>query len=227
MLTSYVFWSSHAYNVQQASLEMISSLEFPLTPSGQASVFDVTIGTPFDQADYTIESNGEEIASGTATFSNPAVVRMDSTFQVTLSGFLDRMKGIRVRATGQNSIYVLVVLKYNDFGFFLQLIGYCSYLVHPNNEFPANGDYIYYAVSTERTPGIKNRNSNILLVGNQNETTVSITPTQTVSLPEDTQNNSNLVEVAAGATHNVTLNSFPDTWILHSSRPHRHQDCLG
>ena len=97
--------------------------------------------------------------------------------------------------------------------------------MHPNNEFPANGDYIYYAVSTDRTPGIKNRNSNILLVGNQNETTVSITPSQTVSLPEDTQNNSNLVEVAAGATHNVTLNGFQTLGFLHSSRPHRHQDC--
>ena len=62
--------------MQQALLEMISSLEFLSLPSGQASVFDVTIGTPFDQANYTIESNGEEIATGTTTFSNPAVVRV-------------------------------------------------------------------------------------------------------------------------------------------------------
>ena len=166
------------------------------------------IGTPFDQAGYVIESSDGEITSGTATSSNPGVVRVDSTFQVTSSDFPDRVKGIRVRATSQNPVYVLVVMKYNFFEFFTSLVGYSSYLVHPNDDFLNAGDYVYYAVSFESTPDITNRLSNILLVGNQDGTSVSITPAQDVSLPVDAGSNSSLIEVAAGTTHNVTLNNF-------------------
>ena len=171
-------------------------------------MYDVIIGTPSDQANYVIESSDEEIASGTTTSSNPAVIRVDSTFQVTTSGFPDRVKGIRVRATSQNPVYVLVVMKYNVLEFFTSLVGYSSYLVHPNDEFLNAGGYVYYAVSFASTPDTTNQLSNILLVGNQNGTTVSITPVQNVILPADAQSNSSLVEVAAGTTHNVTLNSF-------------------
>ena len=166
------------------------------------------IGTPFDQADYVIESSDGEIASGTATSSNSAIVRVDNTFQVTSSDFPDRVKGIRVRATSQNSVYVLVVMKYNFFELFTSLVGYSTCLVHPNDQFLNEGGYVYYAVSFASTPDITNRLSNILLVGNHNETSVSITPVQDVSLPVDAGRNSPLIEVAAGTTHNITLNSF-------------------
>lgn len=181
----------------------------PLSPSGQTTVFDVTIGTPFSQAGYVIESQDGEISSGTANSNNPSVIRLDRSLQVTQTGFQGRTKGIRVRATTQNSIYVLVIMKYNDFGFFQLLIGYDSFLVHPNNiEALSGGQYVYYAVSTEKTPDISDRNSNILLVGNHNETTISITPTQSVQLPQNAQTESTLVSVAASTTHNLTLNSF-------------------
>ena len=169
-------------------------------------MFDVMIRTPFDQADYVIESSDGQIASGTVTSGNPAVVRVDSSYLVTSSDFVDRVKGIRVRATSPNQIYVLVVTSYNDFGFFKSLIGYGSYLVHPNNEYPTD-DYVYFAVSFESTPD-RNDIGDVLLIGNHNETFVSITPAQDVILPADAQSNSSLVEVAAGTTHNVTLNSF-------------------
>ena len=116
------------------------------------------------------------------------------------------MKGLRVHAT--IPIYVLVVVKYNFFVFFTSLVGYGSYLVHPNNELHNSGDYIYYAISLDSTPDITNRISNILLVGNQDGTLISITPTRDVSLPVDTQSTSLLIEVAAGTTHSVTLNRF-------------------
>ena len=170
-------------------------------------MFDVIIGTPSDQANYVIESTDGEIASGTATLSNPAVIRVDSTFQVTTSGFPDRVKGIRIRATSQNPVYVLVVMKYNVF---TDLVGYSSYLVHPNDGYLNAGirSYVYYAVSFASTPDTTNQLSNILLVGNQDGTSISITPVQDVILPTDAQSNSSLIEVAAGTTHNVTLNSF-------------------
>ena len=180
---------------------MTSPHELPYT------AFDVIIGTPFNQSDFIIESSEEVITSGIATSSNPAVVRMNNTLQVTDSDFPNRMKGIRVRATDENPIYVLVVFMYNDFGFFQFITGYGSYLVHPNNEFPAEGDYVYFAVSFESTQA-NEKESNMLIVGNHNETSISITPTQNVHLPADAQSNSSLIEVLAGTTHNVTLNSF-------------------
>ena len=179
-------------------------LGIPLAPSTLA-VYDVTIGTPFDQADYIIESNDGEIASGTVTSSNPAVVRVGSSYQVTSSGFTDRVKGIRVHTTSPNQIYVLVVTSYNDFGSFRSIFGYGSYLVHPNNEFSSGGDYVYFAVSFAPN---ENSMSNVLLIGNHNETFVSLTPAQNVSLPLDAGSNSLLIEVAAGTTHNVTLSRF-------------------
>ena len=35
-------------------------------------VFEVTIGTPLDTANYVIETSGEEIAAGTTNSSHPA-----------------------------------------------------------------------------------------------------------------------------------------------------------
>ena len=120
------------------------------------------------------------------------------------------MKGIRAYATGQDPIYVLVVIRYNYFGSFAQLIGYGSFPVHPNHENTGIDEYVYYAISTDYGGGtdITNRESNILLVGNHNGTNITITPTQTVSLPPDAQIDSTPVSVTAGTSHTVTLDSL-------------------
>ena len=56
---------------------------------------------------------------------------------------------------------------------------------------------------------LRNRRSELLLTANHNNTIISITPTQTVFLPQDAQDpSSDLVNVAPGSTHNVTLNQF-------------------
>ena len=182
----------------------------PLTPAGQSPRYEIVVGTPSSTATYAIESRDGMISSGTATSSSPGVVLIENDFQVTLSGFSDRMKGIRVYATGSNPIYVLVVIKYNFFGSFKQLIGYESYPVHPNYENANVDEYIYYALSTDYAGDseITNRESNILLVGNHNGTSIIITPTQTVTLPEDAQSNSTQVMVTAGTSHTVTLDRF-------------------
>ena len=208
--------ASHSVALISSLLEGISSLESLSLPEGQSPVFEVTIGTPSDDASYVVESTQGLITSGTTNSSSPDTFRLRRSLQVNESGFANRMNGIRVRATGNNDIHVLVVLKYNDFLGFVQLIGYASYLIHPNNIFPSERKYVYYAVSVEDTPDIMNRHSNFLLVGNHDDTSISITPTQTVRLPEDAQTNSTLVDVAAFATHNVTLDSFQT--LLVSSR---------
>ena len=108
------------------------------------------------------------------------------------------MKGIRVRATGQHIVSVLVFIRYpTPF-----TSGTASYTVHSNRETESNV-YEYFALSTDYTgmPNIVDRRSNIVLVGNSDNTAVRITPTQAVILPQSTTIN-------AGSTHNITLAQF-------------------
>ena len=165
----------------------------PLSPDDGASIsLEVTVGTPSQQADFVVESIEGEIASGTANSGSPVVISLNDTFQVTESGEVDQnMKGIKVCAT--DLIYILVALKYHNFS---SLIDYGSYFVHPNIEYPGGEGYVYYAVSAhQETLDVMDQHSNILLVGNHNDTFISITPTQTIRLPaEDAQNDSALVD---------------------------------
>ena len=161
------------------------------------------IGTPFEEASYAIQSSTAEISQGTVSSTRPTTITLDSTFQVTSSGFSERTKGLRIYSTGDNPISVLMGIRYSRFF----LIGYAAYLMHPNSEFQGVESYEYFAVSTDYAgaASITDRFSNILLVGNEDGTMVSITPTQTVSLPLDAQAESDVVEVTAGSTHAVTL----------------------
>lgn len=136
-------------------------------------------------------------------------------YEVDFSGFQDRANGIRVRATSDNFIYVLAVIRY-DFGAISSPLGYSSWLVYPNSEFESQ-EYVYYAISTDydRPNFVRDRRSNILLVGNYDKTLVSITPMQSISLPANAQNDSLLVQVAASTTHTVTLNTMQTLGIFH------------
>ena len=182
----------------------------PLTPAGQSPRYKIVVGTPSSTATYAIESRDGVISSGTATSSSPGVVLIENDLQVTSSGFSDRMKGIRVYVTGPNPIYVLVVIKYNLFDTVEQLVGYGSYPIHPNYENNNVDEYIYYALSTDYAgdADVTDRESNILLVGNQDGTIITITPTRPASLPQDAQSSSIQVMVTAGTSHTVTLDSF-------------------
>ena len=185
-------------------------LGIPLLPP--STQFELTIGTPNDEATYVVESAEGELDAGTTSSTDPATLILDtSRFGVANSGFFERKKGIRVQATGENSISVLVVVRYTVTPFFVNLIGYGSYPMYPNYEVDEpGGQYVYYAISSDYAgePAITNRRSNILLVGNHDETAITITPSTDVSLPLDAQSNSPLVDVAAGTAHTVTLNSF-------------------
>ncbi|XP_019860656.1 PREDICTED: hemicentin-1-like isoform X1 [Amphimedon queenslandica] len=67
----------------------------------------------------------------------------------------------------------------------------------------ALSEYQYYAVSTGTLVGTAL--SEVLLVGNEDNTTVTVIPTQTVSVPIDIQTNSNSKTVTAGSSFNFTI----------------------
>ena len=155
-----------------------------------------------------VETEEGTVFNGTATATNPVTVNLNTNLQVGSSDYTDRFKGIHVFATGESPIFVLVTMEYDNF----HPTGYTDYLIHPNMEFAGQSSYEYVGISTSYSgQSFPGRTSQILLIGNDDATTISIIPTQTVSLPEDPQNSSSpMVTVLAGSTHNVTINRSAD-----------------
>ena len=160
-----------------------------------------------------VETGGGTVFNGTATATNPVTVNLNINLQVGSSDYTDRLKGIHTFATGESPIFILVTMEYDDF----LRNGYADYLIHPNMEFAGQSSYEYVGISTSYSgQSFPGRTSQILLIGNDDGTTISITPTQTVVLPEDAQNSSSpMVTVLAGSTHNVTINRLQTLLIFH------------
>lgn len=189
----------------------------PLIPENELLIVEVIIGTAFDHTRYAVETSYGIIKTGTVSSAGPDSVRLDPfNVEVHSSGFADRWKGIEIRAIGEHPIeYVMVAMTYP----FYSPYGHSTFLIHPNNELDGvNAQYEYFGESTDYD-GLSienNRKSNILLVGNFDATTVSITPTQSVRLPVDIQTNSRLVDVFPGTTHSIILHRLQT--LLISSR---------
>ena len=68
-------------------------------------------------------------------------------------------------------------------------------------------EYIYYGIS--EYSDVSSVLGQILLVGCRDNTTVTITPTQTVQLPQDPQQStSTTVTITAGTSYTITLHSL-------------------
>ena len=147
---------------------------------------------------FSISSLNGSIHNGTTTRDTPAVVTLPSSLQVRETTFNYRQLGLLVTSPPDEPISLV-------------LVGWTStprstYLALPCIEQPTQ-EYVYYGVSNE---ALSNAHySQILLVGCRDDTTVTITPTHDVQLPDNPQlSNSSLVNVAAGSSHTVTLHSL-------------------
>ena len=114
------------------------------------------------------------------------------------SEYAHREKGIHVRATGAEPIFILVTTS--------NILGFGDYLAYPCQSFEINS-YEYYAVSmTSTSSGFR---SQVVLVACENETEVTITPTENINLPRDAQDpDSSLIEILAGNNHTVMINQM-------------------
>jgi hypothetical protein len=181
-----------------------------LPPTFEAGHFTIRIGAPLENASYIVETSTGQISSGTVTpdtGGGVAIVSPNISLQVTSNENIERMKGIRIRATGANPITVLVSV--------ITTSGYGAYLMHRNDEFQDVERYEYYAVSTNSSRSTQQNlagvtHSSTLLIGNFDETIVTITPTQTITLPaQDAEGGDDtLVNVTAGSSHTVTLHTL-------------------
>ena len=134
------------------------------------------------------------IASTSA--SSPATVTIPTSFEVRDSGYEYRNLGLHITSLPTNPITVLV-------------IGYIehttmTYVAHPYLE-QLTTAYTYYGVSTDTLHGT----SQVLLISCRDNTTVTITPTQNVSLPQNPQlSDSRYLNITAGDSHTVTLHEM-------------------
>ena len=152
---------------------------------------------------FSISSLNGSIHNGTTTRDTPAVVTLPSSLQVRETTYNYRQHGLLVTSPPDEPISLV-------------LVGWSSaprsaYLALPCIEQPTQ-EYVYYGISNDH----KKVNSflfiyysQILLVGCRDDTTVTITPTHNVQLPDNPQlSNSSLINVTAGSSHTVTLHSL-------------------
>ena len=156
--------------------------------------------TSTENVEYVIESRGEIIQQETVNSTSPTTVAIDANFQVTDSSFENREKGLHIYiTTDTGSIYVIAE---NSVSPFNQGV----FLAYPCLTFNED-EYEYYVISTEV---VSTPQSQLLLVGCENDTKISITPSQPITLPRDLQssNTSDSISLEAEDVHNVTIHQL-------------------
>ena len=160
-------------------------------------VSQVIIGTS-SNASYSVETAAGVIQTGSVSLNSPATITLSTNIIVAGSDYTQREKGIHVRATGVEPIFILVTTR--------NLFGFGDYLAYPCHNFERD-NYEYYAVSTTSTSS--GFFSQVVLVACENDTEVMITPTENIYLPVDAQDpHSSFLGILAGDNHTVTINQM-------------------
>lgn len=161
----------------------------------------LVIGTTAESADYKVETGARMIQMGTVSSGTPVVVEIPSNLelQITESSFENRQKGIHVYTTGDESIFVIGENYVNP-------LNYGTFLAYPCITVEGDAGYEYYIVSTDDPTDFLR--SQFLLVGCEDDTTITVTPSQSISLPQDPQmSTTTSVTVEANAmSEEFTLN---------------------
>ena len=163
-----------------------NKLYLMITTTSESSV-SVTIETSHRNQQVSIRS------------ASPARVLLTHASEgpVSSSDYANRNKGIHVYTKGEADISVLVMNIV-----FGRSAG--EYLAYPYLDLEQE-KYVYYTINTNSSSSDSTLHSEVLIVANDNNTQVTITPTQPVVLPHDTQSNSPNTTVSAGVRRTVTL----------------------
>ena len=140
----------------------------------------LVIGTTAESADYVVETSARMIQMGTVSSGTPVMVEIPSNLelQITESNFENRQKGIHVSTTGDESIFVIGENYVNP-------LNYGTFLAYPCITVEGDAGYEYYIISTDDPTDFLR--SQFLLVGCEDDTTITVTPSQSISLPQDPQ----------------------------------------
>ena len=131
-------------------------------------------------------------SSHNGTLKSEGVVWLSVDFGVSSSSFSDRFKGVHVKSD------LPIALTVHDFG----NAGISAYLALPCHDYQISL-YEYYTVSTDSCHNTTM--SQALLVGCQNNTIVTITPSVDLFLPNNTQEPDIDIVIGKGTSHTVLL----------------------
>lgn len=171
------------------------------------TTFRLWISTVFNEnVEFIIESRDGIIQQGTVNSSAPVFAIIESSFQVTSGEYNNREKGLHIYTTDEpGSLYVIAE---NTLSPFNQGV----FLVYPCLTFDDQDEYIYHVISTESDGS----QSQFLLVGCENDTKISITPSQSVSMPQDLQMSSTSNTLEAEDVYNGTIHKMQTVLITSS-----------
>ena len=169
---------------------------------GEASYTRLIITSPeTDVIQVAVNTIRTNLFSGLVSGDEPATVNIPPEWRVDESGLSDR--GIHISA---NSSAVFVVAA-NVYAVGTSIGTSDTYHILPHQNLTVQF-YEYYAMSigTKLDSSGQERASEVLLVGTEDNTTVTVFPTQTVSLPIDPQDGGNsTIIVQPGQGHTMTL----------------------
>ena len=150
---------------------------------------------------FGVETSSGVVYTGTTTASSPVTVSISNSLQTDSGTYFYRNNGIHVYTIGQGSISVLTI-NYQSGS-----VG--DYLAYPCGLDLGDAPYEYYVVSTGSYVSSPAVQSEFLLVGCEDNSIITITPSQTVGIPVDAQNpSSNLEFITNGTSHQITLNKM-------------------
>ena len=150
---------------------------------------------------FTVSSSTGQIYSGIATNSGATSVTLSSSFAVLNNTVRD--KGVWIHATEASNKLTVHGMNYAS-GTADGFVALPCYAYQKET-------YTYYAVSIryDRIPYTYSWCSVVLLVGCENDTEITITPTQTIQIPSDLIRRSNSpVTITSGRSYTVILNKF-------------------
>lgn len=142
-----------------------------------------------------------ELHKGTVSSRSPATVDVPMKYIVLNGSPTQRRKGIQISTNGSDiSVVAANAKKVNEDG-----ATTATYSIVPHQHLPVQ-EYEYFALSISSSS--RSHMSEILLVGTEDNTTVTVFPSQTVSLPRDPQdgeNSEDTIMVQPGQGHTMTL----------------------
>ena len=162
----------------------------------------------------TRESTNVTVSITSANGGSDVIVQPGNVTEYTLNfkssvqSSTDLNKGIHVRAESGKKIAVTAI------SYFLGSGG--SFTVFPCHTYPSVSEYVYYVISSETEIG-NDMASTLLLVGSSDGTRVTLTPSQTVSIPAQLTDTGIAVDVAQGSSYTFTLNRL-QTFLLRHPR---------
>ena len=169
----------------------------------------LVVGTPANSADFVVESSVGVVHTGRVSHDSPVVINIPSHLQVRNHHHSSREKGIRIYSMAEELIFVVAET-------YISFLNHGAYIAYPCTKFDNQTMYEYYVIST----GFPDNYfvSEFLLVGCENDTTITITPSKTVLLPDDLQRlNSSSISVGSGSTsHQMVLHQMQTLAVMNS-----------